>query len=110
MECNNCGVKIKKHGAIGLKAIYCSSSCADKAEGILKVEDKKFDYYVKGFTPYEIIRAYPHIVDPAVQHAFKKLLRMGQSIKSEAQDLDEVIASLIEYKEYLASDDRKESE
>lgn len=61
----------------------------------------KYKYYKEGFTPYQIIRAYPHIVDPAHQHGLKKLIRLGQNTKSVEQDLDEVIDSLIEYQKYL---------
>ena len=67
---------------------------------------EKYSYYKKGFTPYEIIRAYDHIVDPAHQHALKKLIRLGQNHKSELQDLTEVIDSLLDYKEYLESKEK----
>ena len=52
--------------------------------------------------PYAIMRAYPHIVDPAHQHAFKKLIRVGNGgHKTSIQDVQEVIDSLNEYKSYL---------
>ena len=76
--------------------------------------DDKYSYYIKGFTPYEIIRAYPHIIDPAHQHALKKLIRLGQNIKSTQQDLEEVMDSLFDYQLYLkeqfASDELTQSE
>lgn len=62
---------------------------------------EKYDYYKKGLTPYEVIRAYEHIKDPAHQHALKKLMRLGQNHKDVIQDLTETIDSLVNYKDYL---------
>lgn len=76
----------------------------------------KYEYYDKKcvcgakLDPYAILRAYDHIVDPSHQHSLKKLLRAGQGHKSLAKDIDEVIDSLVEYKEYLASDELTQSE
>ena len=61
----------------------------------------KYDYYNPNLTPYMVIRSYPHITDPAHQHALKKLMRLGQGHKELLTDLTEVIDSLQEYKEFL---------
>ena len=104
VECKGCGHihKDTMEGyieSIGLYLICEDCGYHNKFETTEKEE--KYSYYKQGFTPYEIIRAYDHIVDPAHQHALKKLIRLGQNTKSVKQDLEEVIDSLINYKEYL---------
>ena len=56
------------------------------------------DYYNKEFKgvlldPYRVLKVYG-ITDPAHQHAVKKLLRAGGSIKDIKQDIQEVIDTL----------------
>lgn len=48
--------------------------------------------------PYRIFLIY-NITHPAQQHAIKKLLRAGESVKSLEQDIDEVILTLQRWKE-----------
>jgi hypothetical protein len=50
--------------------------------------------------PYRIMQVYG-IAHPAHQHAIKKLLRAGNSVKTLTQDIDEVILSLNRWKEML---------
>ncbi len=58
----------------------------------------KQEYKGVKLDPYRIIEVYG-ITHPAHQHAIKKLLRAGRSIKSLDQDRDEVIATLTRWKE-----------
>ena len=53
--------------------------------------------------PYRIFSVYG-IAHPAQQHAIKKLLRAGQSIKTLDQDIDEAIDTLNRWKEMRAED------
>ena len=55
-------------------------------------------YYKKMFNgvlldPYRVLKVYG-ITDPAHQHAVKKLLRAGESVKDLKQDVQEVIDTL----------------
>ncbi len=63
----------------------------------------RFTYKGIKFDPYRIFRLYG-ITDPAQQHAIKKLLRAGKSVKSLDQDIDEAIQTLNRWKEMLAED------
>lgn len=49
---------------------------------------------------YRILEIF-QITNPAQQHAIKKLLRAGKSIKSFSQDIDEVILTLERLKEMI---------
>lgn len=55
--------------------------------------------------PYRIIDAYG-ITHPAHQHAIKKLLRAGRSVKSLRQDIQEVQDALTRWLEMLDEDQR----
>lgn len=44
--------------------------------------------------PYRVLSIYNKITHPAHQHAVKKLLRAGESVKSLRQDVEEVILTL----------------
>lgn len=63
----------------------------------------EFDYKGVRIDPYRILLQY-RITHPAHQHALKKLLRAGRSIKSQVQDIDEVIASLQRWKQMIVED------
>jgi predicted transcriptional regulator len=67
---------------------------------------KHYQYDYKGIRldPYRILKVYG-IVDPAQQHAIKKLLRCGNSIKGLEQDIDEVVETLQRWKQMLAEDE-----
>ena len=54
--------------------------------------------------PYRICKLY-EITDPAHQHAIKKLLRAGKSIKSLRQDMEEVQMSIARMLEMMDEDD-----
>lgn len=62
-----------------------------------------FDYQGVRVDPYRIFKIY-QITDPCQQHALKKLLRAGKSVKSLATDIDEVILTLQRWKAMLAED------
>lgn len=66
---------------------------------------KHYRYTFRGrkIDPYRIFRIYK-ITAPEQQHAIKKLLRAGQSVKSLEQDIDEVILTLTRWKEIIEED------
>jgi len=64
----------------------------------------KFSYKGIKFDPYRIFDIYK-ITSAPQQHAIKKLLRAGNSVKSLLQDIDEVIATLERWKEMLKEDE-----
>jgi hypothetical protein len=70
--------------------------------------DKHYKFSFKGvkLDPYRIMKVYG-ITDPAQQHAVKKLLRAGRSIKSLVRDIDEVILSLNRWKEMIHEDEEE---
>ena len=53
----------------------------------------RYDYQGIRLDPYRILSVYG-IACPAMQHAIKKLLRCGKSIKSERDDILEVMSTL----------------
>jgi len=53
----------------------------------------QFDFRGARLDPYRILTIYG-IKHPAQQHAIKKLLRTGKSIKSTVEDVQEVIETL----------------
>jgi hypothetical protein len=76
----------------------------------LRKEDKRnadahyqFSYKGHKIDPYRIFRIY-NIAAPEQQHAIKKLLRAGKSVKTLDQDIDEVILTLQRWKEILKED------
>jgi hypothetical protein len=69
------------------------------------MSDAHYRYSFKGvkIDPYRIFRVYG-ITDPAQQHAIKKLLRAGKSIKTIDQDIDEVVLTLQRWREMNEED------
>lgn len=63
----------------------------------------RFSFNGVKLDPYRIFTVY-QIGHPAQQHAIKKLLRAGKSVKSLEQDIDEVIVTLNRWKEMLQED------
>lgn len=63
---------------------------------------KHYSYDFKGIRidPYRILKEYG-ISDPCQQHAIKKLLRCGKSIKTTEQDIAEVIQTLQRWQEMI---------
>jgi hypothetical protein len=59
--------------------------------------------------PYRIMFEYK-ITHPAHQHAVKKLLRCGKSIKEQKQDIKEVIDSLTRWLEMIEEDESPEKQ
>ena len=72
----------------------------DSAISHLESKHKHYDFMFQGvkIDPYRIFDIY-QVNHPALQHAAKKILRAGRSIKSLDQDIDEAIASLQRFKE-----------
>ena len=68
--------------------------------------DKHYQFTYKGIKldPYRILKVYG-ISDPAQQHAIKKLLRAGESVKPLKEDIKEVILSLTRWLEMLEDED-----
>lgn len=73
--------------------------------------DKHYQFTYKGIKldPYRILKIYG-ISDPAQQHAIKKLLRAGESVKPLKEDIKEVILSLTRWLEMLEEDSESSNE
>ena len=71
-----------------------------------KFEHNHYKYSYKGIKldPYRILSVYG-ITCPAQQHAIKKLLRAGNSVKNLKQDIQEVIDTLQRKLEMLKEDE-----
>lgn len=69
----------------------------------------KFFFNRVKLDPYRIMQVYG-ITHPAQQHAVKKLLRAGRSIKSLSQDIDEVILTLTRWKEMIHEEEQLAAE
>lgn len=69
------------------------------------VDYEHYNYWYKGvkLDPYRILSVY-NITCPAQQHAIKKLLRAGNSIKELKEDITEVIDTLKRKLEMLEED------
>lgn len=72
---------------------------------------KHYRFSFKGvkLDPYRIFEVY-RISHPAQQHAIKKLLRAGNSVKSLEQDIDEVIVTLNRWKEMMQEEKDESSD
>lgn len=68
---------------------------AETCVGTEKSLDSHYNYSYKGIKidPYRILQVYG-VTNPALQHAIKKLLRCGKSVKDAQQDVKEVIITL----------------
>jgi len=71
-------------------------------ESVKKDLGKHYRFSFKGLKidVYRILEIF-QITNPAQQHAIKKLLRAGKSIKPLSQDIDEVILTLERWKEMI---------
>lgn len=68
----------------------------------------KYSYKGIKLDPYRILQVY-NVTCPAMQHAIKKLLRAGQSVKELKQDIKEVIDTLKRKLEMLEEDSVNEN-
>lgn len=98
--------------AKGNKAITSLRTRMLKLKDMSTTEQPK--YYRFSFNgvkldPYRILQVYG-ITHPAQQHAIKKLLRAGESVKLLVQDIDEVILSLNRWKEMLGEEIKSEDQ
>lgn len=64
----------------------------------------KYDYKGIRLDPYRILKVYG-ITEAPQQHAIKKLLRCGKSVKDQCQDIDEVIETLQRWKQMIGEDE-----
>lgn len=73
------------------------------------VKENPYNYSYRGgkIDPYRIFTLYG-ITHPAQQHAIKKLLRAGRSVKPLAQDVNEAIETLQRWTEMIAEDEKSE--
>lgn len=92
------------------KAMEATADKNVKQEQQTKVNPEKdlakhYKYSYKGIKidPYRILKLYG-ITDPAQQHAIKKLLRAGNSVKNLEQDITEVIMTLQRMLEIIKED------
>ena len=67
---------------------------------------KHYNFYYEDvkIDPYRILKEYG-ITCPALQHAIKKLLRAGNSVKTLRQDILEVMSTLERKLEMMCEDD-----
>lgn len=74
-------------------------------QAIYDPSGKHYKYTYNGvlLDPYRIFEVYK-ITNAPQQHAIKKLLRAGQSVKPLMQDIDEVIVTLNRWKDMLVED------
>jgi hypothetical protein len=91
---------ITKPGAA--ESIKHDTAPADSADS---GQHYRYSYRGVKLDPYRIIDAYG-ITHPAQQHAIKKLLRAGKSVKSLRQDIQEVQDALTRWLEMLDEDQR----
>lgn len=63
----------------------------------MNADHYNFKYKDVLLDPYRILHTYG-ICHPAHQHAIKKLLRAGQSVKTLEEDINEVIDTLVRWK------------
>ena len=78
---------------------------AESQVGTEKSLDSHYKYSFNGvkLDPYRILEVYG-IANPAQQHAIKKLLRAGKSIKDLKQDIEEVQMTLTRWLEMIEED------
>lgn len=90
-----------------LEKPFHTSVVCNTPDSALKTVDlgKHYSFEYKGIKldPYRIFTVY-NITNPAQQHALKKLLRAGTSVKSLERDIDEVIVTLNRWKQMLIED------
>jgi len=67
----------------------------------------KFQYSGIKLDPYRVLEVYG-ITHPAQQHAIKKLLRAGNSIKDLKQDIKESIDTLNRWLEMIKEDENED--
>jgi hypothetical protein len=79
---------------------HITSSAADDSG-----KHYRFEFQGVKMDPYRILKVYG-ITDPAQQHAIKKLLRAGRSVKSFRRDVEEVISTLNRLLEMLEEEDK----
>lgn len=64
----------------------------------------RFSYRGLKLDPYRVMSVYK-ITHPAHQHAIKKLLRVGASVKDLRQDIEETIVTLKRWLEMMDEDE-----
>jgi len=83
------------------------TSTTNTKDSTVKYKHYKYSYKGVKLDPYRILEIY-NITCPAQQHAIKKLLRAGNSVKDLKQDVQEVIDTLQRKLEMLEEDESLE--
>ena len=78
---------------VAFKEIYHAEESISVEESINEYKHYQYNYKGIKLDPYRILSIYG-ITCPAMQHAIKKLLRAGNSVKDLEQDIQEVIDTL----------------
>ncbi len=85
------------------KEIYHAEESRSVEESINEYKHYQYSYKGIKLDPYRILSVYG-ITCPAIQHAIKKLLRAGNSVKDLEQDIQEVIDTLKRKLEMIEED------
>ena len=89
---------------VAFEEIYHVEESRSAEESINEYKHYKYSYKGIKLDPYRILSVYG-ITCPAMQHAIKKLLRAGNSVKDLEQDIQEVIDTLKRKLEMLKEDE-----
>jgi hypothetical protein len=103
VKINNDLLEIEISGQEYGNVVYHSSKIELDKEETVEYEHYKYSYKGIKLDPYRILDIYK-ITCPAQQHAIKKLLRAGNSVKELKQDITEVIDTLKRKLEMLEED------
>ena len=90
---------------VAFKEIYHAEENRSVEESINEYKHYQYSYKGIKLDPYRILSVYG-VTCPAMQHAIKKLLRAGNSVKDLEQDIQEVIDTLKRKLEMLEEDEQ----
>ena len=93
----------KRNGRTRTEGTRTSTDGQGQGQGEKSGAHYAFDFKGVRIDPYRILEVYG-ISHPAQQHAIKKLLRAGRSVKTLEADIDEVIATLERWKGMIGED------
>ena len=88
---------------VTFKEIYHAEESRSVEESINEYKHYQYSYKGIKLDPYRILSVYG-VTCPAMQHAIKKLLRAGNSVKDLEQDIKEVIDTLKRKLEMIEED------
>ena len=98
--CNECIVDTKKERCTAALALKTANEWLANDEKPDHAKHYKYEDTGVKIDPYRILDVYG-ITHPAHQHAIKKLLRAGKSVKDLDRDIEEVIMTLQRWQEML---------